>query len=256
MEKIWVKNHHFVRMVMPEDSDAKTTVKELLDRICSDLGLAWKLDAQGSGVTIDYLWRTPDPRPAAELLQYVWKPPYYTEFEKDTKWQHAFNALVSTEANLARASLVRQRSVLESWMRSLKYPEGFALKPILVSPAVDTKGEKHVVIVMNHPIFTSPGHGSVSYYWFKDDGTLRGAGLIDSGHRCRLVDVILDRENPPPGEASEMQMVLKFNLNTLFIARLVLEPGGLKLISLTDAKGHPQDNDGIHVGRSLLPGLE
>jgi len=102
----------------------------------------------------------------------------------------------------------------------------------------------------------NPGHGSASYYWFKEDGTLAGAGLMDTGHRCGWVDITAnDIRSADSKIRTEVHLVLKtlMNVQAFLIARFVLEADGLKLISLTGADGKKHDNDGFHVGRSLVP---
>jgi hypothetical protein len=225
------------------------TVRNYLNFFGGDLGIGWKLDEERGEVVFDYWWRTADPRPAAELLQTMLTEGHAADVERDEKWQHAFNALVCKEGNLEKASLVRQMSVQETRMRFSRV----AQKAIITRRVQNTKGEKYVLFAIDQPILWFPGNGSVSYYWFKEDGTLVGCGLMNTGHRCLLVDSTVDREEPAPGEASEIHLILKFNLEGYFIARLVLEPEGLKLIGLIGARGERVDNDGLNIGRSLLP---
>ncbi len=252
METIWARRGFpTVHDNLPDD--AKVSVKAFLDGACWELGLAWKFQPESNRVAIDYLWRTSDPRPEPELLQFVWKPGYGTDFEKDERWQKAFNALLCKPGNLEKASLVRQRANYESVANHMGNPAGCSVNPVLRVPIVDTVGEKYVFILISHRIFMYPGHGSVSYYWFKENGILAGAGLMNTGHRCALVDTVVNNEyGARSGETSEVHMILKVNVASFLIARFVLEPEGLKLISLVDAEGQRVDNDHRYVGKSLI----
>ena len=117
---------------------------------------------------------------------------------------------------------------------------------------IDASGAKYILILICQEIQMYPGHGSASYYWFKDDGTLVGAGLMNTGHRCKVVDTTIDNElGAGSALTTELQMILKMNERDFMTAMFVLDANGLKLTRLVDAHGANVNLD-IHVGQSLM----
>jgi len=240
MQKLWLKQGRG-----DPKHEYQVTIRNFLDEICRQLSLKWDFDPASNTVALSLSWKTEDSRSPAELLDFVRKPA--VDLEKNEKWQEAFNALLSCSVNFDRAWRVRQQSEIEELFRI--YPGGF---PLLIRPIISTDLQKYIFVLIRQPIETYPGHGSASYYWFKEDGALIGAGLIDTGHRCALLDAAVDNEADRLDKASEIHMILKMNLRNFFVARFVLEKTGLKLISLVNVYGEAVNNDGLNVGQSLL----
>ena len=228
--------------------EPKQTVRAFLDHICGQISVSWQLDSSSTTLLLDLLWKTSDTRSAADLLKFIDENTPSDRSKHDSPWQKAFDALVSKPQNIEKAWRVRQAAAIEE---KAFIPR--SLMPVLIKPVISSSLQKYHLILINHPIFCYPGHGSASYYCFKEDGTLAVAGLMNTGHRCALVDSTVDNEiGERSGFPSEIHMILKMNLRNIFIARFHLEEDGLKLFSLVDAYGAPVNNDGLNIGVSLL----
>lgn len=223
------------------------SIRSFLDAICQSIGLNWEFDLSSNTVKLNLLWKTADERSPEELLQFLREPGYSTDYKEDPKWQAAFNALLSNPVNFEKSWRVRQQALLEQLFLKDR------VTPVLVKPFVSKSLQKYILVLIEQQIRTYPGHGSISYYWFKDDGSLEGAGLFNTGHRCALIDATVDFSSTSQGEpSSELQLILKFNLVRFYIARFELDTHGLRLISLTDANGQLANNNGLNIGEPLL----
>lgn len=228
------------------EPEPQQTVRAFLDQICRPLSMTWRFDPSTSTLVLDHPWKTTDPRSSAELLKAVQSTGFGQG--RDKEWGAVFKVLISKPENISNAWKVLQTAAIED---SIFVPREF--KPILIKPIISTGLHKYVFILIEQPIFMYPGHGSASYFCFKDDGTLAIAGIMNTGHRCALVDATVDNEYGARSEAaSEIHMILKVNLREFLIARFHLEDDGLKLFSLVDGYGEPVENDGQSIGVSLL----
>jgi hypothetical protein len=223
------------------------------------LGLDWKYDEATNTVALDVDWRVSDPRSPKELLQTVWKTSL-----QDADWQRTFDALLSHPRNFEKAWRVRQRSYYESPLSRGAMlilddaSRGHPTTPmdcLLVRRMISTSHKPYIVVVIRHQMVVSPGHSSIDCYWFNEDGTLEGADLLNTGHRCGLTAAkavpAIDDGNwgPPYTETSELQLVLD-NYARFFTARLVLTDSGVKIIKVADL--HGKEENGLGVGESLM----
>lgn len=226
-----------------------TTVRGFLDQLCGTISLKWSFDPAGNVVAVEPAWKTADPRTTVALLQAVWRPDDEAGCARDTAWQTAFNALLSHPANYQRAWTVRQKSAFQEFRLGFAFPA----RPLLMQPVIDKAGTKYFLVMIVQPIQMYPGHGSVGYYWFQDDGTLVGAGLMNTGHRCAVVGAAVAKGfGPNAGKPSELQMNLKMNLDSLYLARYSLGATGLELTSLVGPRGEEHDPSGMSVGQNLM----
>lgn len=262
MRKQWIKvsegiettlDGDTLRAVPPKDGTVPQptiTTRRFLDSIARRLNLRWDYDPASKTVSLRLPWITTDSRTPVELLHALINFGYSTDYEKDQNWQHVFNALLSAPTNLEKAWPVRQQGISETWYHSgLEY----AVAPTFVKPVISTSMAKYTLILIEHSINTYPGHGSLSYYWFQEDGTLAGAGIINTGWRCKLVDGTVDNEyGSRSDQPSEIHLILKWNTRDFLVARFQLTPDGLQLVSLVDAAGKTFSNQGVNVGDSLL----
>jgi hypothetical protein len=169
--------------------------------------------------------------------------------ELNNQWQTAFNALLCKQGNFEKAAPARQLGLLDSSFNKI---EASSPPPLLMTQLIGADKEKYLLIFTSHSIAMYPGHGNASYYWFREDGTLMGAGAMNTGHRCELVAAAIDNPNGPRSDqTSEVQMILRHNLGELIIARFVLEAEGLKLVHLTDATGKELEGSGYEIGKPL-----
>ena len=225
----------------------KITVTTFLDSICGYLHLKWKLDAQTNVVILDFPWRTSDSRPLSELWNLIEKQNY----QKKEEWTRAFDALLSADTNFERAWRVRQRSCFEM---------GYSLSTLkLVQQITDTAGNKYVIVLLYQPCLMIPGHGSVEYYWFREDGILMGAGLMNTGNRCDFLDASVNNGYGSREKISNLHMVLKWGGGSFLLVRFVLDKTGLKLTHLVDEYGTDVRYDtpyfpgfDLGLGKSLL----
>jgi len=228
----------------PNDPQPETqqTVRAFLDDMSRYLSMTWRFDPSSGTIELDHPWHARDERSAAELLQTL------SDHDRGKAWKAAFTALVSKPENVDRAWKVLQTAAMEQF--------GFIprdIKPVLVKPVISTSLQKYTLVLIEQPIMMYPGHGSASYFCFTPDGRLALAGIMNTGHRCKLVDATVDNEyGARSGAASELHLILKMNLRDFFIARLHLEDHGFKLFSLVDAYGEPREVDGLSVGESML----
>jgi hypothetical protein len=243
MKTVWIKG------AVSEDELPELTVQRFLDWMGRKLALKWQLDQEANSVTLSLPWEVNDARSPSELLKAVRQSPS-GNYEHNSGWQTAFNALLSNKMNFDNAWKVRQKASLQ---RLLAFTANDPVKPILMKRVVDKEGAKYVLILICQEIEFYPGHGSVSYYWFKEDGTLVGAGLMNTGHRCDVVDATIDNEyGNRTDQTTELQMILKMNLRDFMTAMFVLGPDGLELTHLLDLHGATVNNVGINVGQSLM----
>lgn len=239
MQTIWMKES------FTGTGNPAVGVRFYLDQYCETLSLKWQFDPKTGTVSVAPAWKVADPRTPAELLKAVWQPGGTVNYEKDPQWQNAFNALLSHAGNFDKAWKVRQKSAFQGIF--FKRPS----KPILMQEVIGTDGMKYVLIVISQPMQMSPGHGSVSYYWFGDDGVLAGADLMNTGHRCTLVNMTVGNQHGQnAGNASEIQMSLAFNEHDFYLARFVLAKQCLRLNRLTNEQGEAAAFNGI--GKSLM----
>jgi hypothetical protein len=252
MQALWSKKD-FATTIQPGIADPETTVEELVGRISTDLCLSWRFDPKTGTIALDVPWRIVDPRHASELLKFAWKPGYNADLSKDQKWQDAFQALLCKELNFPKSLRVRQRSMFENMFRISNWGLQHTVAPLLIKQIIDASGKKYVFFLFVQPIQMYPGHGSASYYWFTEDGTLVGAGLMNTGHRCKVIDAAIDNEvGARSGMTSELQIILKMNERDFEIATFVLGEERLRLLHLTDTHGEEINNDGRSVGVSLV----
>lgn len=219
-------------------------LRDFLTSICGEMGLKWGFDPKANTISLDLIWKTSDSRLPKELLGWVMKSDIAFS-AKDAQWQGVFDALLCAPVNFEKAWRVRQQGILESHIQMLRF---FAVTPVLIQSVVSTSQEKFILIVIEQPIEIYPGNGSMSYYWFREDGVLSGAGLCNTGHRCKLLNVTVQNG----GDPSDILVVLEMNLRNIFLAYFQLTSEGLKLTSLLNARGESHENRGLNVGVSLL----
>lgn len=228
----------------PNDPQPETqqTVRAFLDDMSRYLSMTWRFDPASGTIELDHPWHASDERSAAELLEAL------TDHDRGKAWKTAFTALVSKPENIDRAWKVLQTAAMEQFSFVPR-----DIKPVLVKPVISTSLQKFTLVLIEQPIMMYPGHGSASYFCFTPDGRLALAGIMNTGHRCKLIDATVDNEyGARSGAASELHLILKMNTRDFFIARLHLEDHGFKLFSLVDAYGEPRDVDGLSVGASML----
>jgi len=226
------------------ENSPKVKAKDFLDSICSSIGLAWKYDKATNVVSLDLYWKKDDPRSVPELFHYL-----SDHQGNSAEWQAAFDALLSKSQNYEKAWKVRQKSCFQNVFMPFAPATP---KVILFKPVVAVSLEKYKLLMLCQPIQMYPGHGSVSYYWFKDDGTLLGADLMNTGHRCALVDATIDNEYGAYSDrASELQMIVKMNTRDFSVATFALDANGLKLTRFADIHGAEKENS-QGVGASLM----
>jgi len=229
---------------------SKITVRRLLDTVCSDFGLNWRSDPTSRTVIMDLPWRVSDPRSRTDLFRIVWKPGHEKDLIKDGEWLNAFDALICKDVNFEKACQVRQRAILEKIYLVPKLLLETDSNAVLEIPVVGVSGEKYMCVFLYQLLQVSPGHGNLSYYWFKNDGTLVGAGLISTGDRCDVASTIV-APDARDNTRSDVRMILEFNGVVSQEASFVLEKSGLKLNRLTDKSGNEIANL-LHIGESLL----
>ena len=242
MQTIWLKRSF-------GSDKITTTVRTFLDDSCQRLSLKWKVDKETDVLALEPRWKTSDPRQPSELLEAVWRQGYGAEYGKTPAWQTAFDALLSKDTNYETAWKVMQKSSLRQILPS----PATASKPLLTKEIIDRAGNKRVLVLCCQPIEMIPGNGSVSYYVFKRDGTLIDAGLMNTGHRCEVIDAAIDDElSTMTDKFSELQIISKWNMYKIYIARFALEADGLKLAHLVDGHGAEENNNGMGIGESLM----
>ena len=268
-------------------SGPQNTIKQCIENLSSNFALDWTFSPEDKTVDLHLPWRVSDPRSAAELFREIWKPEAVAKMDAeaiwkyrldaqrshhpareappraeaaaqpqlaaDATWQPTFNALLSKAGNFERACKVRQRSALEA----TRFPNTtllFMEAPALEAEMIDVKGDKYFCVFFDAEFIYSPGHGSLSYYWFREDGTLVGAELMDTGHRCFAPKFTVKNAPPEsPMKASELTMTVKWGGNgDQVVARFVLDENGLEFSP--DAIGQCEEKffDDLHLGESLL----
>jgi hypothetical protein len=116
---------------------------------------------------------------------------------------------------------------------------------------LSTSKTKYIFVLICHPCVMIPGSGSASYYWFKEDGTLAGAGLMEIGVNS-LGGATIDSEyGPHAGEVSELHL-LTYDDGDFTIARFVLKDDGLVLKNIINGRGEKVRNE-RKIGQSLMP---
>jgi len=263
-------------------SGPQNTIRQCIENLSSNFALDWTFSPEDKTVDLHLPWRVSDPRSAADLFREIWKPDAVAKMDGEAIWEYrldarrardpageappradaasrpqmaadatwlpTFNALLSKPGNFERACQVRQRSALESAMRFPNMTVPFLEAPCLEAEMIDVEGDKYFCVLFDQDIEFSPGHGSLSYYWFREDGTLAGAGLMNTGHRCFSPKFTV--KNAPPEsrmKASELTMIVNWNRDQV-VARFFLDEIGLQF-SL-GAKEKVFDN--THLGESLL----
>ncbi len=246
METVWLSRSIATRSGLgPLESEQE--VRKYLDDTLEGLSLKWSLDYAAKVITLDLAWKTVDFRTPSELLHAVYDGGTHRANADMPRWAADFDALLTNPTNYETDWKVRQKASLQN-----VFPMADRLNPILMKPVIGASGEKYVFVLLNQHIQMYPGHGSVSYYWFKDNGALAGAGLMNTGWRCAVVDTTVEQESGlRSGDTSELRMILKVNLSRFFIARFILQPAGLKLVHLMDAHGDEVEN-GLGIGQSLM----
>jgi len=222
-------------------------VEEFLRDVCWSQNLAWKVDAEKGTVTLYPIWKKSDPRTAAELLDFVLKLPD-TRTSDTEQWQTAFDALLSKDSNYAKAVAPRQRTIFEMSTST----------PILAQPITNTKKERYLFIMEEHHPSIMPGCSSISYYWFKRDGTLLGADIMTNLRSATLRNpIVVNDPEATAGAPSELQMVYRksYDSGGYCIARFELGETGLKLTHLIDDHGKELSN-GDDIGFSSMPPVE
>lgn len=215
------------------------SVREFLSGICNGGRLGWSYDATTNVVTLDLPWRIADPRPRQQLLGELRQKPL-----EDASWMKILDELLSTPENFARAWRVRQAAMYEG----IILPR---FEPLLVQPVNSALQKKSILVLVRQPIAMHPGRGSLSYYWFEEDGTLLGAGLMNTGHRCTLLEASLDPEiGFQAGRISTLHLKLVQNLKHAMTATLFLGKDRLELMEHKDAKG--ERISGYSVGEALV----
>jgi len=244
IQKLWSKGKSSSWTI--DAQRPEISVRDFVWEVCSDFALMGKIHPEDGSVVIDIPWRTSDPRPGATLLNFI-----STNFcgrdygaEMNEKWQQAFDALLCKPENLEKALAVRQVATLKDVLG----PSPSNL--LLNTPIVGVGGAKYRLLLFRHPLLAVPGAGTASYYWFRNDGTLAGGGIMHTGNCCVLVDAAIDNESGPRrDQTSEVQMILK--RDGFLIARFVLEQEGLKLVRLIDATGE-EAKIGYQIGEPLF----
>lgn len=256
---LYIGSRHFENLRQFHASATKQAVRAFLDDICRSLGLKWDFNSESGIIGLDFFWKTPFPRayggpPLKEhqAQHFLYRPGDGNDCRTNAKWPIAFNALVSCPMNIGRAWKVRQRSHFQGFFPDFS---GVGGKPFLTKPVTTTSLQRVMLVIICQPIMVFPGNGSISYYWFKDDGTLLGAGLMNTGHRCALADVTVDNEWIGVDKPTEIQMNLQFNARDPVTARFVLEDTGLKLRHLAGANGENMNVIGTHIGKDLMAPL-
>ena len=246
-----------------EHQKKKQTVRLFLDGITGSLVLKWEFDPANNTVALDLPWKITDPRTPAELVHFLYKPGDGDDCMTNPKWPVALNALLSLPANLEKAWRVREESQLQDaignafdGVRSpLLPPAPMACggNPVMATPITATNLQQYIFVMICQPIMTSIGHGSVSYYWFKDDGTLMGAGLMNTGHRVPFLGAAIDKVSPGAEKPSELQFTLGYEGKEQWAtkATFVLGNRGLLLKRLGDEKGEHAHNMGA-IGDDLM----
>ncbi|HEY3897418.1 MAG TPA: hypothetical protein VGM54_02330 [Chthoniobacter sp.] len=225
-------------------------VAQYLNATCADLCLTWAYHPESKTIVFDVPWRRSDRRTGQELLEYVLKRGRDSRIDKDKEWQDAFNALLSKEGNIAKAAPVCQETIFASF--HFTGPNG-QLPPlpdrhlVFRAPVVDVIGN-HYLLFAFHQAKLFASRGSVSYFWFRDDGTLAGAGLLSTGDRCQLMGgsvrsgAATDLHEKP----SDVQLEIS-NMEAHFLLR----GDGLKLTRLNDVL-NDELNDVYSIGKNLL----
>ncbi len=273
---VWNPREH-VTSSGPQD-----TIRQCIENLSSNFALDWTFSPQDKTVDFHLPWCVSDPRSAADLFRDIWKPEAVAKMDgeaiwkyrldarrsrnpsravrprpdaasppqlaADAAWQPTFNALLSKPGNFERACQVRQRSALDSAMRFPNTTLPFMEAPALEAEMIDVKGDRYFCVFFDRDIEFSPGHGSLSYYWFREDGTLVGAGLMDTGHRCFSPKFTVKNAPPEsPMKASELTMIVNWNCDHV-VPRFILDENGLKFSPGTKEEFF----DNIHLGKSLL----
>ncbi len=212
-------------------------MSKYLDTVFGTLGLQWTMDEKQEVIEAQLAWVLSDSRTPTELLQSVHKPQYsgmYAVGEKpiDREWETAFHALLSKEGNFGKAWMVRQRAFFDRLFRSV--PEQLHL--VLVDSIIAEAKEKYILVVLEQPIEMYPGRGSISCYWFRENGVLEGAEILSTGHRCELVDASI-ADCLGSGTRCEFQLVVKFNSQSFLTQCYRLRSDGLQLLSVVTANG-------------------
>ncbi len=222
--------------------------RDFLNSICRDISMSWTFDPATSTVTLDHQWHRSDPRPAREILARIKERSEHGKPPADSLPD--ILALIGKPENVALGWQSLQISCMQV---AFHWPE--RLKPLLVGSVTTADLTPATLILLVNPIDMYPGHGNACYFLFREDGTLTLAGVMNTGWRCALTAALV--ANPPgyrsPDEPAKIQMVLKRNLRDFLIAHFRLEKTGLQLTSLIDAQGQPVNNDGVNIGKSLLP---
>ncbi|MGB8354374.1 MAG: hypothetical protein WCD79_10830 [Chthoniobacteraceae bacterium] len=229
----------------PAKSDSKSvTTKDFLDHICNSLRLTWKFNQQAGTIVLSIPWIRHESRSAADLLHFVCKPSDLKNNRNEANdWENAFDALLSKPANFKKAWKVRQR---------VDYGFGSGLcEPMVRQSIFSVSKTKYIFVLICHPCVMIPGSGSASYYWFKEDGTLAGAGLMEIGVNS-LGGATIDSEyGPHAGEVSELHL-LTYDDGDFVITRFVLKDDGLVLKGLMNGRGEKVRNN-RKIGQSLMP---
>lgn len=232
MRPLW-NPKNFPRITQDALVDESRLAKKLLDDVCGDLHLSWKYDPLKRAVTLDLPWRKSDARSTADLFQIIWQPGHEDAFYKDNTWWSALYGLLSKPENFGAASKVQQAAGLQDLFR------GFApgwdatkIKPslgkIYEMPVVSVTGDRYHCLFLVRHMQMSPGHGWMAYYWFKDDGTLAGADLMNTGHRL-IVDHLQVRNSSKEGPSEMLITTEHNNQGTPHPVRFVLTERGFQL---------------------------
>ncbi len=237
MRGIWKKGQ-FPSQAQDDFLKARRPVKGLLNMVCADFGLTWKLRPADQTVFIDVPWRTPDSRSAAELLQAIWKLGQESEFSKNEEWWQAWDSLLSKEENFILACRVRQRAILEAMFR-MHLPERRLEPPLQTlteASIVSTSGTRYKCLFIIRSLEMSPGHGWMSYYCFDDQGMLKIADVVNTGHRQGIDRLVVNPRGPDGAGASDVRMVIQHNNNGIpRSVCFVLKDDGLKLVDESGA---------------------
>ena len=236
--------HHFSYPTQ----DTKYTARKLLDIICRNYALTSQSIPLEKTLALDFPWKTSDPRSQKELVHFLYHPGGENDCKTNPKWLAAFNALISKPRNIGKAWRVRQLTQYGciSFLNKLN-KINVGGNPLLTKLVTMATGKRVIFALVCQPIEFFPGNGSVSYYWFDEEGVLLGAGLMNTGHRRILKDVIIDNEYTGTDKPSVITM------NTdCFTARFVLRDDGLKLKHIAGANGESIDNLGYNIGEDLM----
>ncbi|MDR3404806.1 MAG: hypothetical protein P4L99_20045 [Chthoniobacter sp.] len=232
MRAVW-KRGEMPQTVQDDWLKSPQPARRLLDEVCGDLALSWKFNPQNQTVMVDLPWRRADPRSTAELFQIVWQPGHEAEIGKLESWWEALDGLLSKPENIGSAGPAQQTARFASMWRLLSEPKAKWWPPsetLWEQPVIAASGEHFLCLFLVHGMEMSPGHGWMSYYWFKEDGTLAGAGVMNTGHR-QIVDEIKVNAQGRFGERpSEMSMTVRHNNNgTPRTVQFVLGKKGFEL---------------------------